>query len=183
MCCHSFSMSCGCTGKVWQAWDTINTLWSCSTKPQSTQAVGPEDLTRTAKAPSHPQGGIYWETKNHMPWMYYHPFHMTCRCMYKVWQAWDAINTLESTFGFVLSSSLGTLSPFSQHGPCTRHKWDTIACYRLMVLLPLFFPEQEVDGTPFTTIYTNTFDSKCPIDRIEVNLRCRNLHFGRYHSR
>ena len=46
MCYHPFHMYYGCMCKVWQAWDIINTLGSCSPKPQSTQAVGP-DLART----------------------------------------------------------------------------------------------------------------------------------------
>ena len=51
-------MSCGCIRKVCQALYPINTLGSCSSKPQSTQAVGP-DLVRTAnRPPSHPQIGI-----------------------------------------------------------------------------------------------------------------------------
>ena len=56
MCCHPFHMFCVYTAKVWHAWGIINTLGSCSSKPQSTQAVGP-DLVRTTKPPSHPQ---YW---------------------------------------------------------------------------------------------------------------------------
>ena len=46
MCCHPFHMYYGCMGKVWQAWDIINTLVSCLPKPQSIQAVWP-DLART----------------------------------------------------------------------------------------------------------------------------------------
>ena len=60
---HSF---CGCMGKVWQAWDTINILWSCSSKPQSTQAVGPY-LARTSKQPCHPQIGVCCYMTNHWP--------------------------------------------------------------------------------------------------------------------
>ena len=41
---------CGCMGKVWQVWPITNTLGSCSSKPQSTQAVGPD---------------IWWELQNH----------------------------------------------------------------------------------------------------------------------
>ena len=49
-------------------------------------------------------------------------------CMGKVWQVWATMCTFWSSFGFVLSSSLGILSPFP-HYPCTRHKWDNIACH------------------------------------------------------
>ena len=40
MGCHPFHMFCGCIVKVWQKWDIINTMGSCLSKPQSTQAVG-----------------------------------------------------------------------------------------------------------------------------------------------
>ena len=59
----------------------------------------------------------------------------------------------------------------------------TLHITRLIVLLPLLLPEQEVDGTPFTTMDTNIFNLKCPIGRIIASLRCCNLHFGRYRSR
>ena len=36
MCCHPFNMFCEYIGKVWQAWDIINTVWSCLSKHQST---------------------------------------------------------------------------------------------------------------------------------------------------
>ena len=42
MCWHQFHMFCGCMGRVWQAWDIINTLWgSCTSKSQSTPDFGP----------------------------------------------------------------------------------------------------------------------------------------------
>ena len=47
---HPFQISYGYMVKVLQAWDIINTLGSCSSKPQSTQAVG-VDLAGYAKPP------------------------------------------------------------------------------------------------------------------------------------
>ena len=65
--CHPSHMSCGWIVKVWQAWDTINILWCCATKPQTTQAVGPEDLARTVKQWRH---HIYCYIKNqHRTWI------------------------------------------------------------------------------------------------------------------
>ena len=93
--CHSFHIFYGCMGKVWQVLVTINTPGSCSSKPQITHMVGP-DLVRTVKQWCHPQGRVCCYTKNHSPWMGYHPFHMFYRCMYKVWQAWAIINTIGS---------------------------------------------------------------------------------------
>ena len=58
MGCHSFHMFCGCMAKVLQSCDIINTLTSCSSKPQSIQAVVP-DLVRNAKPSSHPRD-IAW---------------------------------------------------------------------------------------------------------------------------
>ena len=58
ICCHSFQIFCGCMSGGLQARNIINTLGSCSPKPQSTQSVGP-DLVRTTKAPSHPQVVVY----------------------------------------------------------------------------------------------------------------------------
>ena len=82
--CHSFHISCGCCmGNIRKSWDTINTLGSCSSKPQNTQAMGPEDLVRTiiVKQWCHPQGGVCCYIKNHMSYIYCHPFHISCGYM------------------------------------------------------------------------------------------------------
>ena len=42
----------------------------------------------------HPHHGLCCYTRNNMPWMGCHPFHMFCGCMATVWQAWDVINIL-----------------------------------------------------------------------------------------
>ena len=47
--CQSFRISCECINKIWSERDTINILRSCSSNPQSTQAVGPKDLVRSCK--------------------------------------------------------------------------------------------------------------------------------------
>ena len=41
-----------------QAWETINKLGSCLSKPQTTQAMGTNFVENT-KALTHPQGGGY----------------------------------------------------------------------------------------------------------------------------
>ena len=46
-CWHHFHMSCRCIDKIWQAWDTTNTLGCRPTKLQGTHIVGP-DLSRPA---------------------------------------------------------------------------------------------------------------------------------------
>ena len=60
-----------------KAWDTINTLWSYSSEPQSTQAVWP-DLVRTTEQVQqcHPQVGVCCYKKNNMPWMCCQAFHI-----------------------------------------------------------------------------------------------------------
>jgi len=78
MCWHPFHMSWGCMGKVWQSWNTIDTLGSCPSKPQSTQAVGPDDLVITAKQPYHHQVDVYCHMESNMPWVGCQPFHMFC---------------------------------------------------------------------------------------------------------
>ena len=46
------------------------------------------------KPPWDPQGGEYWYMKNYIPYMCYHPspFHVSCVCLVKDWQAWDSLN-------------------------------------------------------------------------------------------
>ena len=41
ICYQAFHMSCGCMDKVWQPWNTMNTMGCHPTKQQSTQAAGP----------------------------------------------------------------------------------------------------------------------------------------------
>ena len=89
MCCHPFHMFCEWMGKVWPAWDITNTLWSCSLKPQSTQAVR-VDLVRSTRPPSHHQDWACCYVKNHRPWMCYQVFPCF-ECMDKVQQAWNTI--------------------------------------------------------------------------------------------
>ena len=80
-----------CVVKVWQAWDIINTLGTCSSKYQRTQSVGP-DLVGTAKLPGHSQVGVYCYIKNNMTCMGCQALRMSCGCMVKVLQALDIIN-------------------------------------------------------------------------------------------
>ena len=75
MYCHTFYISGGSMGKVYQACELIDTLGSGSSKHQSPQAVGPY-LVRTAKEPCHPQVGVCYYTKNHRPWMCCQTFHI-----------------------------------------------------------------------------------------------------------
>ena len=67
-----------------------------NTRPQTSQAVGPEDLVRIAKQPYHPQVGLCCYTKTSMILIDYQVFHIYCGCMVKVFQAWDMINTYTS---------------------------------------------------------------------------------------
>ena len=60
-----------------------NTLGSCSSKHQSTQAVE-LDLVRSAKAPCHPQMVLCCYMTNHGPWMCCQAFHIFCGCTSKV---------------------------------------------------------------------------------------------------
>ena len=83
MCCHPIHIFCGFMGKVWQAWDIISTLGPCSSKPQSTQAVGP-DLARTAKQWCYPQDWLSCYVQNDRPWVCCHPFHIFCGFMGKI---------------------------------------------------------------------------------------------------
>ena len=68
MCCYTFHISYGCMVEVWQAWNTINTLGSHSSKPQSTQAVGPDFLgeNRKTRIPSPGWCMLYHEERQTM---------------------------------------------------------------------------------------------------------------------
>ena len=63
---HPFHMFCGCMGKVLQAWDILNILGSCSSKPQNTQAVW-LDLARTTRPPNYFRSVhvVKWITTGH----------------------------------------------------------------------------------------------------------------------